>query len=202
MALGPGWDDGSKSRHQIPCSGLGQTQRPRAGLPLWKALGGILLPSERNGRAIPALCPTGLAFLFLGCSPRGRKTCHTPVYWSLCIGQAQRSSVTCPRSHSRAVEPCQSPRVPLGRAPGSRREALHAHARPRLTVGLMGGGWSRLEVLLQELSHLLREAGVAMPSDSWAGSGGALVPKDEFILMWGGPSQAHREVKGTGSSGY
>lgn len=69
-------------------------------------------------------------------------------------------------------------------------------------MGLTGGGWSRLEVLLQELSHLLWEAGVAMPLDSWAGSNGALVPEGEFILMWGGPSQAHREVKGTGSSGY
>lgn len=38
---------------------------------------------------------------------------------------------------------------------------MSAEALSRLTVGLMDRGWSRLEVLLWELSHLLGETGVA-----------------------------------------
>lgn len=59
---------------------------------------------------------------------------------------------------------------------------MPAHACPRLTVGLMGRGWSRLEALLGELSHLLGEAGVAMQLGSWAGSSGTLGPTGRFIL--------------------
>ena len=77
--------------------------------------GGILPPPERNGWAIPALCPIRLAFLFLRCSPWRSKTCHTLLYWSFCVGRVRRGSVTCPPSQSRAqafLSPCQSPCCP------------------------------------------------------------------------------------------
>lgn len=59
---------------------------------------------------------------------------------------------------------------------------MPAHAHPRLTVGLTGRGWSRLEALLWELSHLLGEAGLAMQLGSWARAGGTLGPEGGFIL--------------------
>ena len=66
-----------------------------------------------------------------------------------------------------------------------RRESYApAEACSRLTVGLMGRGWSRPEVLLWELSHLLGETGVATQLGSCAGSNETLGPKAEFILKW------------------
>ena len=70
---------------------------------------------------------------------------------------------TIPEQSSGLSISLSKPLLSLGRAPGEGREALHAHTRPRLTVGLMDGGWPRLEALLRELSHLLEEAG-------WPGS--------------------------------
>lgn len=62
-----------------------------------------------------------------------------------------------------------------------------AHAHPGLTVGPTGRGWSRLDVLLRELSQLLGEAVVAMQLGFWPGAGGTLGPEGGFILQWGGP---------------
>lgn len=50
-------------------------------------------------------------------------------------------------------------------------------ALARLTVGLVGGGGSTLEVLLGE-------TGVAVQPGSRAGSRGALGPEGGFILRW------------------
>lgn len=78
---------------------------------------------------------------------------------------------------------------------------MPAHAHPRLTVGLTGRGWSRLEALLWELSHLLGEAGLAMQLGSWARAGGTLGPEGGFILRGGGPflspqrRQEHRALR-------
>lgn len=71
-----------------------------------------------------------------------------------------------------------------------------AHAGPRLTVGLLGRAWPTLDVLLQELSHLLGEAGVATELGSWAPG-----PEGGFILRLGSPfsspprSPGHRELR-------
>lgn len=81
-----------------------------------------------------------------------------------------------PPSQSRAqafLSPLSKPLLSLGRAPGEGREALHAHTRPRLTVGLMDGGWPRLRRCSGSCPNLLEEAGhssqtpASIPMGSW-----------------------------------
>ena len=103
---------------------------------------------------------------------------------------------TIPEQSSGLSISLSKPLLSPGRAPGEGREALHAHTRPRLTVGLMDGGWPRLEALLRALSHLLEEAGVARQLDSCTGPSGALGPEGGFILRWAGPFSSPQRNQG------
>lgn len=128
---------------------------------------------------------------------------HSPLLVFLRRTGSERFSnmPTIPEQSSGLPISLSKPLLSLGRAPGEGREALHAHIRPRLTVGLMDGGWPRLEALLRELSHLLEEAGVARQLDSCTGPSGALGPEGGFILRWAGPfsspqkNQGHQELR-------
>ena len=138
-----------------------EQMQPRAGLGHSSPL------SFRAGLSVPQILSTG------------KDGAHTLLYRPLCGGQAQRGPVTCPRSQRRAQSFSISLSKPLG---VPRREPCVCTPWPRLTVGLMGSSWLRLEVLLRGPSHRLGEAGVATQLGSWARG-----PEGGFILRWGSP---------------
>lgn len=144
------------------------------------------------GHSSPLIHRAGLALaqmLFMG----NKNLPLSPLLVSWCR-TVQRSPETCPSSHSRALAFSTSLSRHQEGHPDGGGKALHAHTHPRLTVGLMGRGWPKLEVLLWELSHLLGEAGVAMQLDSRAGSGGALGREGGFILRWDGPFSSPQRI--------